>query len=162
MNSSLHRFHLKIDKQLLKKIDKYRIDFKLKNRDEVVNRIFSDFLPIIESSIRDSNTSDLSDNNKNFSEDIIIKIKEEYFSVIRFVKFIFKTFSYATILRKILRLFLIDKNELKKKRKYLKEIGNTVLRFFKNEGEKTHMKNLTSFIIYLNKTYTPMLFLSPP
>ncbi len=65
--------------------------------------------PLIKKSIRDNKLINLTDDAKYFSEDIIINIDKNHFDTIRFIRFAYRTFSFATVLRKILRLFLIDK-----------------------------------------------------
>ena len=67
-------------------------------------------MPYINEEIKNPYSIGLNDEPISVTEDISIKIREYNFDVIRFLRLRFHSFSFATILRYILRLFLILKN----------------------------------------------------
>ena len=107
-----HRFHFKIDTFLLDEIDKYREKMNINSREGVINWIFETMTPYINDEIKNPYSTGLNDGAVSVSEDITIKIREYNFDIIRFIRLRFHSFSFATILRHILRLFLILKNSV--------------------------------------------------
>ncbi len=107
-----HRFHFKIDAFLLEEIDKYTKKMNNKSREGTINWIFETMMPYINNEIMNSESLGFSDGEIFVPEEITVKIRDYNFDVIRFIRLRFHSFSFATILRHILRLFLILKNSM--------------------------------------------------
>ncbi|HBD92766.1 MAG: hypothetical protein A2015_08810 [Spirochaetes bacterium GWF1_31_7] len=105
-----HRFHFKIDVFLLEEIDKFKEKMNISSREGAINWIFETMMPYINEEIKNPYSIGLNDEAVSVPEDITIKIREYNFDVIRFIRLRFHSFSFATILRYILRLFLVLKN----------------------------------------------------
>ncbi len=107
-----HRFHFKIDAFLLEEIDKYRDKMNIASREGVINWIFETMMPCIHEEIKNPESIGFNDGAVSVSEDITVKIRDYNFDVIRFLRLRFHSFSFATILRYIIRIFLVLKNRV--------------------------------------------------
>ncbi len=101
-----HRFHFVIDNDLLSKIDKFILEKSLKSRENAINTILDSMHKFVIKEISGGCPNQLSDvHEEPVDLSITVNINIEHFNKIRFLKYVFKTFSYATILRRLIRIF---------------------------------------------------------
>ncbi|HBD94128.1 MAG: hypothetical protein A2015_17155 [Spirochaetes bacterium GWF1_31_7] len=162
-----HRFHFKIDSFLLEEIDKYCVKMNITSREGAINWIFETMLPFINDEIKNPYIIGMCDVAVSVSEDITIKIRDYNFDVIRFLRLRFHSFSFASILRYILRVFLVLKNSvilclLKESIERNKDV------VFSSTEFQTHMvpsKKQNNCILHLDSYYQLIdmtIFYKPP
>ncbi len=150
-----HRFHFKIDTFLLEEIDKYRDKMNITSREGVINWIFEKMMPYINEEIKNPYSIGLNDGAVSVSEDITIKIREYNFDVIRFLRLRFHSFSFASILRFILRVFLVLKNSviLGLLKEIIERNRNLIVSSTEFQTHMGTMKNNNNCILHLNSNY---------
>ncbi len=150
-----HRFHFKIDTFLLEEIDNFKAKMNISSREGAINWIFETMMPYINEEIKNPYSIGLNDEPVSVPEDITIKIREYNFDVIRFIRLRFHSFSFASILRYILRLFLVLKNAVILD--LLKEIVDRYRDIVVSSTEfQTHMRTNeddNNCILHLNSCY---------
>ena len=149
-----HRFHVKIDRKLLAAIDKRAISSCV-SRSTYVNRALGrmtelvnefDLHPIEHIFIKDG---------VNFSCDVFIDIKESMFERLRYLHYRFGTFSIGSVLRCILRFFLIKcEKSIFKLIRMVTEFNKDVLRCYSNIRSHMVDENIkTTRCIHINTNY---------
>ncbi len=112
-----HRFHFVLDKSLLKKVDDFILSNSLKSREKAINYILNFMDKYLRKEISKGFPNKISDNCTELMEtDITVNINLKSYDKLRFLKYVGKTFSYATILRRIIRLYF-DRIVIKNKKR---------------------------------------------
>ncbi len=145
------RFHFVSEEKLISDLD-WAAASACMDRSTYVNFILGKMMIILDELDLFPMKEMLVDGMIGFSKNVIVKIKPEYLEKLKYLHFRFSTFSIATILRKILRVYLYRfKRSIYNIIKWIKD-------FFKNRiwsatDFETHMifgKSETKRIIHLN------------
>ncbi len=103
---SKHRFHFVIDKGLLSKIDYFVKSKSLNSRGNAINLILDSLDRYVRKEISKGCPNNICDtNDEPVNIGIFVNIDIKHFNKLRFLRYVFKTFSFATVLRRLIRIF---------------------------------------------------------
>jgi len=152
--TKLHRFHFKIDEELMKYFSYHCMYFGI-DRSPLLNNILKKLLILIDEidlfPISEITIEEVS----NFNIDIIVNLNEELYSRLKYLHFRFGTFSIAILLRKLMRLYFIKfQGNMNRVLSNIKEFSKG--RVWTCIDLETHMlleNNKTSRVITINSNY---------
>ncbi|HBI36949.1 MAG TPA: hypothetical protein DDY71_04840 [Spirochaetia bacterium] len=151
----LHRFHMKIDKELLKEIDK-RAMMMCTSRSKYINHVLSAMKELTSEFDLNPGIGVKTGDSCDFEYDIYVELRLELYNKLRYFQFRFGTFSIATVLRRILRFYLMRyKRSVGKIIKMVREFNRFIVgTYFDNGSHMCYGKQRTVRKIYICQNYT--------